>query len=395
MTKHQHNESRSTDVPGEAMELDRLRARVRELEATVEALRASETAFRSLADNAHDTIMRFDRDHRHLYVNPIVEEQTHLSAADFLGKTHEELGFPKDLCDLWADAINSVFESGAPGRIEFELPSNIWIDWLLVPERGDDGAVRQVVTFARDITDRKHAEQMLNDAMRDLAASNVELRSFAHVASHDLQEPLRTITGYLQLLLRRFGDGLDPEAREFIGFAADGAQRMQAMIGDLLRYARVETRGREFEAVDCEEVARHTLTDLSEAVRESKAQIVVDELPVVLGDAGQLSQVFLNLIGNAIKFRGPDAPTIHVGAVAERGRWVFFVKDNGIGIDADDRKRIFYIFHRLHTGREYPGTGVGLAICRKIIERHDGKIWVDGNVDGPGSTFYFSLPDRR
>jgi light-regulated signal transduction histidine kinase (bacteriophytochrome) len=251
---------------------------------------------------------------------------------------------------------------------------------------------------ARDITERKRAEQKLKQTMAELTRSNQELEQFAYVASHDLQEPLRMVASYVQLLARRYQGKLDPDADEFIAYAVDGATRMQALINDLLAYSRVGTRGKPFEPTDCETVLDQALANLQVAIEESGAAVTHDPLPTVIADATQLTQLFQNLIGNAVKFRGEQPPRIHISAHRqsaienrESNEWTFSVQDNGIGIDPEYHDRIFMIFQRLHTREEYPGTGIGLAVCKKIVERHNGRIWVESQP-GKGSTFYFTIP---
>jgi light-regulated signal transduction histidine kinase (bacteriophytochrome) len=253
----------------------------------------------------------------------------------------------------------------------------------------------------RELAERKRAEQELKQTMAELARSNQELEQFAYVASHDLQEPLRMVASYVQLLARRYQSKLDADADEFIAYAVDGATRMQALINDLLAYSRVGTRGKPFEPTDCEAVFDQALANLQMAIEESGTVVTHDPLPTVMADATQLTQLFQNLIGNAVKFRGEESPRIHVSA--ERlpplqagegrggGEWTFSVRDNGIGIDPAYHDRIFLIFQRLHTREEYPGTGIGLAVCKKIVERHGGRIWVESQL-GKGSTFYFTIP---
>jgi light-regulated signal transduction histidine kinase (bacteriophytochrome) len=228
----------------------------------------------------------------------------------------------------------------------------------------------------------------------ELTRSNVELDQFASVVSHDLQEPLRMITAYVRLLQTQYGAKLDKDADEFIGYVVDGAQRMQGLIDDLLTYSRVGTRGKEFTATDCNEVLARTLLNLTPAINESGARITHDQLPIVFGDEFQLGQLLQNLIGNAIKYRGQGPPEAHVGCEALGKMWRFAVKDNGIGIDPEYAERIFVIFQRLHTRQEYPGTGIGLAICKRIVERHGGEIWVESSA-GKGSIFYFTLPVKQ
>jgi signal transduction histidine kinase len=245
----------------------------------------------------------------------------------------------------------------------------------------------------REITERKRAEEMLEEQAQELARSNAELEQFAYVASHDLQEPLRMVTSHLQLLEQRYKGKLNANADEFIAYAVDGATRMQMTIEDLLAYSRVGMWDVDFEPTDCEAVLDRTLANLQVAIEESGAVVTHDPLPTVMADDLQLSQVFQNLIGNAIKFRDEEPPRVHVSAQPEGDEWVFSVCDNGIGIDPEDADCIFEVFQRLHTWAEYPGTGIGLAICKKIVERHGGRIWVESQP-GKGSTFYFTIPMR-
>ncbi|BBD65636.1 multi-sensor signal transduction histidine kinase [Nostoc commune NIES-4072] len=242
---------------------------------------------------------------------------------------------------------------------------------------------------------------------QELARSNAELEQFAYVASHDLQEPLRMVTSYLQLLERRYKNQLDTNADQFINYAVDGARRMQTLINDLLNYSRVSTRGQPFIPVNCSIVLEQAIANLQIAISDSKAIITHDPLPEVMADVTQLIQVFQNLIGNAIKFCRHQQPQIHIGVAKPNGNldgeslnvipsvdeWLFWVRDNGIGLESQYAERIFIIFQRLHGRDKYPGTGIGLAICKKIIERHGGRIWVESKL-GEGSTFYFTIPDR-
>ncbi|MBI4967640.1 MAG: PAS domain S-box protein [Rhodospirillales bacterium] len=245
---------------------------------------------------------------------------------------------------------------------------------------------------AIDISGRKRAEREADIKSRELERSNAELQSFAYVVSHDLQEPLRMIGSYVQLLARRYKGALDSDADEFIHFAVDGVERLSRMINDLLDYSRVETRGRVPEPTDAAQALGDALANLEAATLESGATCTVGSLPWVMADPHQLGRLFQNLIGNALKYRSPKrTPRILIDAVRHGAEWHFSVADNGIGIDPAYFNRLFRLFQRLHTRQEYPGTGVGLAICKKIVERHGGRIWVDSTPDR-GSTFYFSLP---
>jgi len=276
------------------------------------------------------------------------------------------------------------FERAAPGGLTIE------VRYSPMPGAG-------FVCTMTDITARKQFETALaalNERLlaqtHDLQRSNEELEQFAYVASHDLQEPLRSIGSYCQLLQRRYKGKLDNDADQFIDFAVEGAKRMQVLINDLLKYSRVGTRGKPFEPTDCNAVFNDAISNLRQAIEESAAVVTSDPLPAVSGDAVQLGQLFQNLIANAIKFRGEAAPKIHVSACEYGDQTVFSVRDNGIGIDARHGERIFQIFQRLHERGKYPGTGIGLAVCKKIVARHGGRIWVE-STPGEGSNFRFTL----
>jgi light-regulated signal transduction histidine kinase (bacteriophytochrome) len=229
----------------------------------------------------------------------------------------------------------------------------------------------------------------------ELARSNAELERFAYVASHDLQEPLRMVTSYLQLLEQLYADKLDAEANEFIHYAVDGAARMRSLIQDLLSYSRVNTKEQIFESVDCSVLLGRAIANLQIAIEESGAMITGNPLPEVRGDASQLTQLFQNLVSNAIKFRDPTRPLqIQINASRQEREWLFEVRDNGIGIEPQYRDRIFLLFQRLHHRADYPGTGIGLAVCKKIVERHGGRLWVESQPD-QGSRFYFTIADQE
>jgi PAS domain S-box-containing protein len=241
-----------------------------------------------------------------------------------------------------------------------------------------------------DVTERKQMEERLQQMTAEMQRSNTELEQFAYVISHDLQEPLRMVSSYTQLLAKRYGKKLDNDADEFIGYAVDGAKRMQTLLHDLLEYSRVGTRGKPFGLVNCEHVVEQAMANLKIAIEECSASVSYDTLPTVMGDEGQLVRLFQNLIGNAIKFRREETPQVYISALRRNNIITFTVKDNGIGIDPQHSQSIFEIFRRLHTREEYPGTGMGLAICKKIVERHGGHISVQSQP-GQGSTFYFSV----
>jgi signal transduction histidine kinase len=238
------------------------------------------------------------------------------------------------------------------------------------------------------------ARATIEERNHELERSNSELEQFAYVASHDLQEPLRIVAGYAELLSRRYRAKLDRDADEFIGYLVDGVRRMQSLIDDLLQYSRVGTKGRPPEPTDVGQVLDQALRNLGRALEDTGARIEAESLPTVPADEGQLVQLFQNLIGNAVKFHGGEPPRVRVEAQRRNGEWEFAVADNGIGIDPDYGDQIFEIFQRLHGRDEFAGTGIGLAICRKIVDRHGGRIWVE-STPGAGSTFRFTIPAER
>ena len=239
--------------------------------------------------------------------------------------------------------------------------------------------------------DAEQAQQELAQTVEHLQASNERLEQFAYAASHDLQEPLRMVSSYLQLVETRYGDEFDEEAREFIAYAVDGAERMRSMIESLLDYSRVDRQGQPLKPADANRVLEDVLVDLEPRIEETAATVTTDELPMVMADPDQLALVFRNLLSNALTYSGDAPPSVSVTAERTDGTWRFVVADEGIGIDPDHHERIFNSFQRLHTHDENPGSGIGLALCERIIERHGGEIWVESEP-GDGATFYFTLP---
>ncbi|MGE5477609.1 MAG: ATP-binding protein [Bacteroidales bacterium] len=294
----------------------------------------------------------------------------------------------------WWLSPNSL---SAHGRIKIERPAPDGTARSIEVGHGPicepDGTVIGAVLVLQDVTVRQKAERELRLAVERLTVSNAELERFAYVASHDLQEPLRSITSFTQLLERRLGDGLTADNRELFGFVIAAAKRMSLLISDLLAYSRVNTKGVQFNLVPLKSSCESALDNLRETISETQAEIVIEPLPEVFGDAVQLMQLFQNLIGNALKFHRPDTrPQVTVASRRGEDEWVVSVADNGIGIEATQQD-IFEIFRRLHTTESYPGSGVGLAICKRIVQRHSGRIWFESRA-GEGATFYFTLPLR-
>lgn len=264
-----------------------------------------------------------------------------------------------------------------------------WADIVLTKLIDENGNLKGFVKITRDLSEKRKAEEEIAKKTEELKRSNAELEQFAYVASHDLQEPLRTITSYVQLLAKRYDNKLDQDANDFINYAVDGANRMQTLIYSLLDYSRIN-RIKPFEVINVHEVISEVLKDMESTIQEKGAVIRHDELPLITGDKVLIGQLFHNLIANAIKFKGLKSPEITIRGHKRNGEYLFSVKDNGIGIQKEYREKIFVIFQRLHTKDKFPGTGIGLAICKKIVERHGGKIWVESEIDN-GSTFYFTI----
>ncbi len=319
------------------------------------------------------------------------------TAAEAVGRSVAML-IPPDHPDELAELMGAVARGESITQYETERVrkdgSRVPVSVTISPIRDRSGAVTSASVIARDITARVRAEEALARSNAELERSNAELQQFAYVASHDLQEPLRTIASYLQLLKRRYaGKVLDESADEYIAFAVDGAKRMQALIQAVLAYSRVGTHGKDFAPLDARALVARALANLDARLAETGAQVAVDEdLPMVWGDDTQLGQLFQNLIGNALKFVRPgETPRVAVTAERRGAEWAFAVRDNGIGLPPEQAERIFGMFQRLHTRDEYEGTGIGLSVCKRIVERHGGRIWVESRP-GQGATFLFTLP---
>jgi PAS domain S-box-containing protein len=370
--------------------------RTAELEKTFMALRSSEEKFRAVAETANEAFISADCQGNVIHWNRGAEQIFGYTFAEMLGKplvtimpqrfraAHRH-GVQRFLATGEAAVVGKTVELAGQRKDGSEFPLELSLaDWTTAEGKFFTGVIR-------DISDRKRAEEELTKRASELARSNRELEDFAFVASHDLQEPLRMISSYSQLLSKRYRDKLGSDADDFIGFIVGGATRMQRLIEDLLQYARITTKGNSFALVSIQEVVDQTVANLRPLIAESNATITLDPLPTINGDDVQLGQLFQNLIGNAIKYHGPEPPVIRVSSQWNGREWLFSVSDNGIGIEPMNQDKIFVIFQRLHGRSEYEGTGIGLAVCKKIVERHGGNIWVDSKL-GEGSTFCFALP---
>jgi PAS domain S-box-containing protein len=364
---------------------------ITELKKVETALQESELRYRSMfADNSATMLL----------VDPVTGDilDANQTASEFYGYSHDVLTKMKifDINLLSTEDIEeemSMVINGKKRRFDYR-------------HRLANGEVHNVEEFSgpiylngrsvlysiiHDVTDRKRLEEDLRKKTAELARSNEELQQFAHVASHDLQEPLRMVINFLSLLDKKYGNELDPNAQEYIRYAVDGGKRMRQLIEDLLKYSKVDTQGKLFAPVDMNAAVARTLEILAVLIKESDAEIVVDSLPSVIGDESQIVQLLQNLISNAIKFRGPERPGVNISATIGPGEWTIAVKDNGIGLDMSNASKIFIMFQRQQTKDKYPGSGIGLAIAKKIVERHGGRIWVESE-EGKGATFFFTLP---
>jgi PAS domain S-box-containing protein len=383
----------------------------------VETLRLSDARYRRLFETAQDGILILDAETGQVVdANPFMKELLGYSQEEFLGRKLWEIGPFKG-----EDASKSAFaELQVNDRLHYEgLPleakdgRRVEVEFISNAYLAD--ATRFIQCNIRDITERMRVNQALESANKEmafqieekgkradelvkinaeLARSNAELEQFAYVATHDLQEPLRAVASCVQLLQKRYEGQLDERAQEFIINAVNGTKRMQTLINDLLAYSRISTDARVFASTNCELVLQEALANLTVAIAESDAVVTHDALPIVSGDATQLTQLFQNLVGNALKFRGERPPQIHIGVARKNGDWRFCVADNGIGMEPQYFERVFLVFQRLHTRKEYQGTGIGLAICKKVVERHGGRIWAESEP-GLGATFYFTIPEEK
>jgi PAS domain S-box-containing protein len=355
-----------------------------------------EGRYRGLLEAAPDAMVVVNQGGEIVLLNLQAEKQFGYRRDELVGQKVKNIipeGFAERLIadglrseeDALAQQIGMGIELTGRRKDGSEFP----IELMLSPLESAEGIL--VTAAIRNITTRKKAEAHLLQKVEELNRSNEELGQFASIASHDLQEPLRMVASYTQLLSRRYKGKLDADADQFIAFAVDGASRMHRLIQDLLAYSRVGTKGKDLLDTSSEEALQQALINLRGAIEESGALVTHDPLPAVLADEMQLIQLFQNLVGNAIKYQSPGVPRVHIAAAKNGGKkWIFSVHDNGLGIESQYFERIFGLFQRLHKREEFAGTGIGLAICKKIVERHGGSISVESQP-GQGSTFRFAL----
>ena len=361
---------------------------------------ASEAKYRGLLEAAPDAMVVVKQGGEIVLLNVQAGKQFGYHRNELVGQQVTNIipaGFAERLladglrstADALAQQIGTGLELTGRRKNGSEFP----IELMLSPLQSAEGIL--VTAAIRDITTRKLAETQLLQKVEELHRSNQELEQFAYVASHDLQEPLRMVSSYTQLLSRRYKGRLDTDADEFIAFAVDGASRMQRLIQDLLAYSRIGTKGKDLHTTSSEETLHQALLNLRSTIEENSALVTYDPLPTVLADEMQLIQLFQNLVSNAIKYRSQAVPRVHISAVRNDDKeWLFSVQDNGMGIDRQYFDKIFGMFQRLHTREHFSGTGIGLAICKKIVERHGGCISVDSQP-GQGSTFRFALQESQ
>jgi PAS domain S-box-containing protein len=359
-------------------------------------LRSARDYVEKLIDYANAPIIVWSPDWTITRFNRGFERLTGRKATDLVGQPLGAL-FPDEARDAFLELIGQTLEDESRGIVEIPIlhvdGRQLTVLWNSSSIFAEDGAtLLATIAQGQDITERKAAERVLRDRTDELARSNAELVQFAYIASHDLQEPLRMVASYTQLLQKRYAGKLDADADDFIGFAVDGATRMQTLINELLAFSRVGTQGGRFARTSLRDVMERVVHTIQGRVDEADATLHYEALPEIMCDAGQIERVLQNLVLNALKFRGDRSPEVTVSAERGDGEWLLSVVDNGIGIEEQYQERVFVIFQRLHARGEYDGTGMGLAICRRIIERHGGRIWVE-SVPGEGSAFNFTIPD--
>ena len=379
-------------------------------------LKESEENFRALAENAYDGILIIDNQGKNLFANQRAAEITGYNNQELLNTNINDLTLNNKKMNLINGGLgteNSPYETYIINKDNLEVPIEITGSKTTWQEQNAE------ILIIRDISDRKKTEKYMQELLKQekvftdelkvvnayltktkyelektikkLKFSNRELEQFAYIASHDLQEPLRMVSSFTQLLEMKYNDKLDEEAKEYIRFAVDGAKQMEILINDLLAYSRVTTSKDQFKEISTEKILDEVISNMESIIMENHVAITKEPLPSIYGNYPQIKQVFQNLLGNSIKYKGHQLPKIHISAKEEEDHWLFSFTDNGIGIDPEYSQQVFKIFKRLHTRDEYEGTGIGLAITKRIILHHGGRIWVESKL-GKGSTFHFTIP---
>ena len=366
---------------------------------SLRAQQESQAHFRIITETATDAIVSIDRNKKVIQWNNAASEMFGYTADEAVGKelpfimakevrdAHEE-GIRRVLATGETRLIGGTYESVGRRRDGATFPVEISI------ARWRQGGETYFAGIMRDITKRKHSEEALKTILAELERSNKDLEQFAYVASHDLQEPLRTVSGFVQLIQERYQDRLDEKANKFLAFIVEATERMQEMIKDMLAFSRIGTSKEAFGPVESQQALDRAISQLGRKIEENGAKVTHSALPVVTGDIMQLTQLLQNLIDNAIKFRGEPVPEIHIEAALRGHEWFFSVRDNGVGFDPQCAGKLFIIFQRLHDRKDFAGSGIGLAVCKKIVERHGGRIWAE-SAPGKGATFHFTLPERQ
>jgi PAS domain S-box-containing protein len=373
-----------------------IRAVITERKLVEEAYRLKDEKYRLLVESIKDlSIILLDLQGHVTSWNEGAQRAIGYTSEEIIGQSIGCFYVPEDkIQQKLSGMLKTVKEQGRLVEEGWKVRkdgSRFWAEVVITAIHDRENQLIGFSEMTRDLTERKQADMDRERYIKSLASSNTELRQFAYVASHDLQEPLRMITSYTQLLSKRYKGKLDADADEFIGYATDGAMRMRRLIEDLLMYSRLGSEKVPLVPIDCNDILKRALINLSITVLESGATVTSESLPVVHAVESQLLQLIQNLVGNAIKYHGSAPPLVHVSAQKKESEWVFAIRDNGIGLDPQFVDRIFIIFQRLHTSDKYAGTGIGLAVCKKIVERHEGRIWVESKP-GQGATFYFTLP---
>lgn len=379
------------DTLGNLVAISTISRDITESKRASEKLELANKYNRSLLEASLDPLVTIGADGKITDINNSTKIVTGLEVDDLIGTDFSEyFTEPEKAREGYEKVFHDGFVRDYPLEIKNKNGQTTPVLYNASVYKDDNGNVKGVFAAARDITELKKVENDLKLKLEELSRSNKELEQFAYVSSHDLQEPLRMIASYLQLLERKYKDKLDDKANKYIHFSVDGATRMQNLINDLLDFSRVTTQAKELEPTNLEPIYKDVIANLDFSINENDVILTHDLLPVVMADKSQIAQVFQNLINNSIKFRSKEQPKINISVKEEKNHWLFAVKDNGIGIDPKHSDRIFEIFKRLNKKRDYPGTGIGLAVCKKIIERHGGNIWVKSEL-GKGSIFYFTL----